>query len=101
VSTTPDSSEGAGEDLARHLAQDREVLRLRWQCRRGMLELDLLLNRFLETGYAGLGEAERATFNRLLAYQDQVLHDWFMGHAVPADGDIRDLLARIRAAMLA
>ena len=81
--------------------QDREVLRLRWQCRRGMLELDLLLNRFLETGYADLGEAERATFNRLLAYQDQVLHDWFMGHAVPADGDIRDLLARIRAAMLA
>jgi antitoxin CptB len=97
VSTTPDSREGAGEDLAR----DREVLRLRWQCRRGMLELDLLLNRFLETGYAGLGEAERATFNRLLAYQDQVLHDWFLGHAVPADGDLRDLLARIRAAMLA
>jgi antitoxin CptB len=93
VSTTPDSTEGQ--------AQDREVLRLRWQCRRGMLELDLLLNRFLETGYAGLGEAERATFNRLLAYQDQVLHDWFMGHAVPADGDLRDLLARIRAAMLA
>ncbi len=97
MSTTPDSREGAGEDLAR----DREVLRLRWQCRRGMLELDLLLNRFLETGYAGLGEAERATFNRLLAYQDQVLHDWFLGHAVPADGDLRDLLARIRAAMLA
>jgi antitoxin CptB len=97
VSTTPDSSEGPGKDRA----QDREVLRLRWQCRRGMLELDLLLNRFLETGYAGLGEAERATFNRLLAYQDQVLHDWFMGHAVPADGDIRDLLARIRTAMLA
>ena len=81
--------------------QDREVLRLRWQCRRGMLELDLLLNRFLDTGYASLGEAERATFNRLLAYQDQVLHDWFMGHAVPADAAIRDLLQRIRQAMLA
>jgi antitoxin CptB len=101
VSTTPDSSEGAGLDPGLDPAQDREVLRLRWQCRRGMLELDLLLNRFLETGYPDLGEAERVTFNRLLAYQDQVLHDWFMGHAVPADGDLRDLLARIRAAMLA
>ncbi len=82
-------------------AQDREVLRLRWQCRRGMLELDLLLNRFLDTGYTGLGEGERATFNRLLAYQDQVLHDWFMDHAVPADAAIRDLVQRIRLAMLA
>jgi antitoxin CptB len=96
VSTTPDSGEGPGQEGA----QNREVLRLRWQCRRGMLELDLLLNRFLDTGYAGLGEAERATFNRLLAYQDQVLHDWFMGHAVPADAAIRDLLQRIRQAML-
>jgi antitoxin CptB len=93
VSTTPDSPETQ--------AQDREVLRLRWQCRRGMLELDLLLNRFLDAGYAGLGQAERATFNRLLSYQDQVLHDWFMGHAVPADAAIRDLLQRIRQAMLA
>jgi antitoxin CptB len=92
VSTTTDSPETQ--------VQDREVLRLRWQCRRGMLELDLLLNRFLDTGYAGLGGAERATFNRLLAYQDQVLHDWFMGHAVPADAAIRDLLQRIRRAML-
>jgi antitoxin CptB len=82
-------------------AQDREVLRLRWQCRRGMLELDLLLNRFLDLGYEGLDDAERADFNRLLAYQDQVLHDWFMGNAVPADGAMRDLVRRIREAMLA
>ena len=58
-----------------------------------MLELDLLLNRFLDSGYTDLGVAERADFNRLLAYQDQVLHDWFMGHAVPADAAIRDLVA--------
>ncbi len=82
-------------------AQGREILRLRWQCRRGMLELDLLLNRFLDTAYAGLGEAQRADFNRLLAYQDQVLHDWFMGNAVPADVAMRDMVRRIHEAMLA
>jgi antitoxin CptB len=81
--------------------EDAQVLRLRWQCRRGMLELDLLLNRFLDTGFADLGPAQRAAFNRLLAYQDQILYDWLMGHAVPADADIRDLVQRIRRAMLA
>ena len=81
--------------------EDREVLRLRWQCRRGMLELDLLLNRFLDTAFAELDAAQRVTFNRLLAYQDQILYDWLMGHAVPADADIRELLQRIRRAMLA
>ncbi len=81
--------------------EDTEVLRLRWQCRRGMLELDLLLNRFLHTGFPDLDPAQRVAFNRLLAYQDQILYDWFMGHAVPADPDIRDLVARIQSAMLA
>ena len=78
----------------------REVLRLRWQCRRGMLELDLLLNRFLETRFPDLGAAERAAFNRLLGYQDQILYDWLMGHAVPADAELRELLERIRRAIL-
>jgi antitoxin CptB len=66
-----------------------------------MLELDLLLNRFLDLGFGELGPAERAAFNRLLAYQDQILYDWLMGHAVPADAELRGLLQRIRHAMLA
>jgi antitoxin CptB len=81
--------------------EDREVRRLRWQCRRGMLELDLLLNRFLDLGFSDLSPAERAAFTRLLAYQDQILYDWLMGHAVAADPKIRDLVVRIRAAMVA
>jgi antitoxin CptB len=83
---------GAGESPDTH--------RLCWQCRRGMLELDLLLSRFLEVGFADLDPAQRQTFDRLLAYQDQVLYDWLMGHAVAADAAIRDLVTRIRAAML-
>ena len=81
--------------------QDETLRRLRWQCRRGMLELDLLLNRFLDTGFADLQPAQRSAFDRLLAYPDQILYDWLMGHAVPADHAIHDLVARIRSAMLA
>ena len=45
---------------------EKEIERLRWQCRRGMLELDLLLNRFLESAYADLSVQQRTDFVRLL-----------------------------------
>jgi antitoxin CptB len=77
---------------------DADLQRLRWQCRRGMLELDLLLARFLETGYAALDAEGRAAFERLLGYQDQILFDWLMGHAVAADAELRVLVPHIRAA---
>jgi antitoxin CptB len=41
--------------------------RLRWCCRRGMLELDLLLNTFLENGLEDMDEHERSIFQRLHA----------------------------------
>jgi succinate dehydrogenase flavin-adding protein (antitoxin of CptAB toxin-antitoxin module) len=43
----------------------------------------------------------RVSFDRLLAYQDQILYDWLMGHAVAADAELRGLIQRIRQAMLA
>jgi len=78
----------------------REIQRLRWQCRRGMLELDLLLNRFLDQRYAGLDPTGRADFVRLLGYQDQILQDWLLGQAVPADPALSALVSAIQAAML-
>jgi antitoxin CptB len=78
---------------------DRETQRLRWQCRRGMLELDLLLNGFLDVAYGDLDEQQRVDFVRLLSYQDQIIHDWLMGQAVPADAALRDLVVRIRSTM--
>jgi antitoxin CptB len=70
--------------------------RLRWQCRRGMLELDVLLTRFMDQGYGELDAADRARFSDLLDFEDQLLLDWFMGYAVPADPGIGRLVARIR-----
>jgi antitoxin CptB len=78
---------------------DKEVERLRWQCRRGMLELDLLLNRFLDVAYPSLSTPQRGDFVRMLGYQDQIIYDWLMSQAVPADPSLRDLVARIQAAM--
>ena len=73
-----------------------ERSRLRWRCRRGMLELDLLLERFLEQGYDALDERGRSAFDRLLDEQDDQLFDWFCQGQVPEDPEIAGIVARIR-----
>lgn len=72
--------------------------RLRWQCRRGMRELDELLQTFLERGYSQLNDTQRMTFERLLATQDNLLLEYFMGRSVAKDSDIADVVAKIRHA---
>lgn len=75
--------------------------RVRWQCRRGMRELDLLLLDFLDRGYAGLDAAQRADFEALLEHSDQVLFEWLLGHSVPSDPDVLELVERIRRCVVA
>lgn len=70
--------------------------RLRWQCRRGMLELDFLLNRFMDSGYEGLDSGERELFAHILDFEDQLLLDWIMQHVIPADPRIAGIIDRIR-----
>lgn len=61
----------------------QEIKRLRWQCRRGMLEVDLILMRYLERRYVQASGAEQACFERLLQESDQRLFDWLMGKVEP------------------
>jgi antitoxin CptB len=73
--------------------------RLRWQCRRGMLELDLLLEAFLEQGYAALDARQRAVFEAFLRETDDRLQPWLFAGADPGRADYRELIAIIRAAV--
>ena len=57
--------------------------RIRWQCRRGMLELDLVLNRFVEEDLAALDPEQLQTFKNLLAEADTQLLSWVMGQTEP------------------
>ena len=75
-----------------------EQARLRWKCRRGMLELDLLLRDFMDRGYASLEAGERATLEQLLECPDAVLLEWLMGRIRPTDKDVVQLVDKIRAA---
>ncbi len=74
------------------------LARVRWKCRRGMLELDLLLKAFLEQGYRDLDRAGQQRFDALLDYPDAVLLEWFMGRIRPADKDVAQLVEQIRSA---
>jgi antitoxin CptB len=74
-----------------------ELNRLRWHCRRGMLELDLVLARFLDAGFARLTPSERQEFERLLDLEDQALWQRISGEAATASGIeqmLRDCLGR-------
>ena len=73
-----------------------KVNRLAWQCRRGMRELDELLNSFLLQCYGDLDETAQGTFARLLEYPDAVLLELLMGRMTPADKDVACIVQKIR-----
>lgn len=73
-----------------------KLTRLRWQCRRGMLELDLFLMTFLEHGYDSLDETERQTFEVLLKMEDQLLFEYLMKQKEPEEGRLIELIDKIR-----
>lgn len=75
-----------------------ERARLAWRCRRGMLELDLLLQGFLERGYDALSEAQQARFVQLLELQDQTLLDYLMEREIPREREDVELITKIRHA---
>ena len=81
------------------MTHDSVYNRLRWQCRRGMLELDLLLLEFLESRYPQLDEASQQAFVILLEYPDQSLQHWLIGADTVTDVDqaVRDIVRIIRA----
>ncbi|MFP3873242.1 MAG: succinate dehydrogenase assembly factor 2 [Thiohalophilus sp.] len=75
-----------------------EQSRIYWQCRRGMLELDLMLQPFVENHFAGLTPRQRHALATLLRYPDQQLLDYLLGHGVPHDKDVADVAEQIRNA---
>ncbi len=76
---------------------DRELGQLRWRCRRGMKELDLLLARYLEEQYGGAAPDLKRAFRRLLDIQDPLLYDYFLGRRLPPDAELAALIERITA----
>jgi antitoxin CptB len=60
-----------------------ELGRLRWRCRRGMKELDVLLARYVEERFCGAPRSEQDAFRRLLESEDTELYAFCLGQARP------------------
>ena len=72
------------------------ISRLRWLCRRGMKELDILLERFIEDHEAALSGGAWPELEQLLETEDDVLWDWFQDPSKPGAAEFRSLLKQIR-----
>lgn len=72
--------------------------KLRWQCRRGMKELDLVLVRFLDRHFIAASASDRHNFARLLDVEDDQLWAWILGRSHPKDPQLDAIVQRVRSA---
>ena len=75
-----------------------DLSRVRWRCRRGMLENDLILARFLDARGSTMTSDELIALNALLDLADNDLWDLIAGRTEPQDANVRPLLAALRVA---
>ncbi len=75
-----------------------EISRLRWRCRRGMRELDVVLLNYLETVYPGARPEEQAAFRRCLELQDPEILDLLTGRDPGDDEVLAGVVEKIRTA---
>ena len=66
----------------------KDFERARWRCRRGMLELDIVLQRFMDKHYCQLGTEELIQFERLLSLADNDLWDLICARKTVMDDDL-------------
>ena len=73
-----------------------EMSRLRWLCRRGMKELDVVLSRYLDERYTDSSDAEQALFRQLLQMQDPDLYDLLLRRTHTDDAELARFLQVLR-----
>ena len=71
--------------------------RLKWKCRRGLLELDLVLERFMQRQAGAMSEGELAKLGELLELADNDLWDIVNGRNDAYDARFGGVVARLRA----
>ena len=73
----------------------KDAGRLRWMCRRGMLELDVIFERFLDRdGYAKLTADQQVLFETFMQEPDPKLFGWLLGHE-QAPGEYAELIKQV------
>ena len=71
------------------------LAKLRWRCRRGMRELDVLLERYVQERYPSAPAAEQEAFETLLALPDPQLLDYLTRRDAPTNPEWLDVIDRL------
>ncbi|MEH6581933.1 MAG: succinate dehydrogenase assembly factor 2 [Halioglobus sp.] len=77
------------------MISDIELNRMRWAARRGMLELDLVLEPFVNARYQELSESDRLCFQQLMLCEDQDLFSWFLRREQPEEQELIGIVKQI------
>ncbi|MDV7106270.1 succinate dehydrogenase assembly factor 2 [Vibrio sp. TH_r3] len=74
-----------------------EKARIKWACRRGMLELDVVIMPFFDECFDSLSETEQHDFIALLECDDPDLFNWVMQHGRSDDERLANMIDKIVA----
>ncbi len=77
---------------------ERTVERLKWKSRRGLLELDIVFERFWRGAGRAMDADEVEALERLLALPDNDLLDLVMRRAETPEASLREMVEQLRAA---
>jgi antitoxin CptB len=75
---------------------ENKLSKVRWRCRRGMLELDVMLNNFCDNAYLSLSAEKQQLFELLLEAEDQDLQRWLVGSEPASNPKLQDMILVIR-----
>jgi antitoxin CptB len=82
------------------LIDERALSKLKWRCRRGLLENDLFIERFFARHEAGLTLRQAAALNELMDLADNDLLDLLLRRREPEGeintSDVRQVLQMLR-----
>jgi antitoxin CptB len=76
-------------------AVPRELGKLRWRCRRGIKELDVLLLRYVEEQYREAPSADQEAFRALLDAPDPLIYAYCLGGERPTSPLLSNVIQRI------
>ena len=76
-----------------------DMSRLRWRCRRGTKELDIVMNRYLAERYSTASAEEQASFNALLDVEDPIIFDMLLDKTTSNDPNQQALVEILKGIM--
>lgn len=77
-----------------------EIPRLKWLCRRGVKELDIIMSHYLKYSFQDAPPFEQKAFRELLQIEDPILFQLIVGEEKSLDAEQNKLLALLRTAIM-